>query len=334
MDFVLYALPISLVLALVALAGYAAGRNWSVGLALPEQAVRRERKQAETVARELETIAQEVRRQLATHHASVERFRERLSQWRSENEGDATCEGLFADTEDMLDPTVRLAEGMVRAYEQLRRQSTKLNTFQEVRRDAVTGLPNRATLNHTLESLLDMGERFGTHFCLLLVDVAVRPGERVPEVIPSFNERLRRAGKIARSLVRRTDLVARFGAEELAIVLPQAEFIGAQGMAMRLSEAWQAECGEPLPAGIARSVGGDTFREVIKRADAALYCARSGGEQTIYLHDGERLAARLDDATGIDAPTTPTQRIDSAADAEQTRDEAERLQWELAELLA
>src|SRR5262245_9590438 len=147
-------------LAAVAAIGYLVGRTKREKQnATSEAQARRELKRAQGVAKELEQIADVVRRSLATHHSSVLKFKDRMASM-----GGTAKEGAWQDlcieAEEMLKPTLQLAAQMAAAYDQIRQQSNNLMTFTEVRTDALTGVSNRRALDDTLESLLAMLHRY------------------------------------------------------------------------------------------------------------------------------------------------------------------------------
>src|SRR5262245_57306654 len=93
---------------------------------------RRELKRAKAVAFELEKIAEVLRRDLAAHHASISRFRERITSLNSKQQ-EAAWQDLCREAEEILRPTLQLANQISHAYDEIRQQSNHLMTFTEVR---------------------------------------------------------------------------------------------------------------------------------------------------------------------------------------------------------
>ena len=118
---------------------------------------RRELKRAQAVALELEKIAWTVRQSLAKHHASVSRFKERVSRL-SDQQQDAAWKDLCREAEEILRPTLQLATQIANAYDEIRQQSANLMTFTEVRTDPLTGVNNRRGLDDALNTQVRLDE--------------------------------------------------------------------------------------------------------------------------------------------------------------------------------
>ena len=78
---------VAVALAVIAVLGYLAGRRSRSQAIREADKARRELRRAKSVAKELEQIAESVRKNLAAHHLSVARFKERVSELSSQDEG-------------------------------------------------------------------------------------------------------------------------------------------------------------------------------------------------------------------------------------------------------
>jgi diguanylate cyclase (GGDEF)-like protein len=94
-------------------------------------------------------------------------------------------------------------------------------------------------------------------------------------VLAAFREKLRR-------LTRATDIVTRFGGEEFVVLMPNTDIENAASVAERIREAIATHRFEPLPRPVTASFGvvaltpGEQGSALLRRADAALYQAKSG----------------------------------------------------------
>ena len=163
-------IPAPVALAVMAAVGYLVSRHSRSTATDMVVRSRRELKRAQGVAAELEKIAWTVRKSLAKHHASVSRFKERVSRL-SDQQQDAAWKDLCREAEDILKPTLQLATQIANAYDEIRQQSTNLMTFTEVRTDPLTGVNNRRGLDNALDAQFALMTRYDTMFSLVMFDI-------------------------------------------------------------------------------------------------------------------------------------------------------------------
>jgi len=166
--------------------------------------------------------------------------------------------------------------------------------------DALTGVLNRRGLEQALQQEHDRLRRHGRPYALLTVDVD--HFKRIND------ERGHAAGDAVlvglaatlREGCRALDRVGRTGGEEFALLLPEADLAAAQAAAARLLDAVRASVhGEAGDAPrITVSLGlvladdpRESLNEVWRRADAALYAAKSGGRDRAVTAPGRGSAA-------------------------------------------
>ncbi len=279
-------------LALVALLGYLVGRRSLGCTELPMETARRAVERAQSVAEELDKIADSVRRNLSQHQSSVARFRERLDGL-TEAEKEAAWRTLCAEAEEILGPTMQLARQIASAYDDLRQQSTYLMEFSEVRRDPLTGVRNRRGLDETLESLVAMKTRYEQGFSIVVLDID--HFKRINDELGHLtgDRALKDVAALLDENVRQTDLLARYGGEEFVIVMPLTDLAGAGLFAerLRLRVAQLALSGVRLTVsgGVAEAIEGEIAESILQRADEALYRAKAAGRNCIFQHTGTQI---------------------------------------------
>lgn len=274
-------------LAAIALIGYIFGRK--VRPARPtienEQA-RRETRRAKAVARELEQIAETIRKHLAKHNQSVAQFKTRVCSL----DGEGNWRELCRQAEEMLSPTLELATSLSHAYDKIRQQSNQLLTFTEVRTDPLTGVSNRRALDEALHNLFAMLHRYGQTFTLAIFDIDNFKQINDDRGHLHGDQMLQQVAKLIDESVRETDVVARYGGEEFVVIMPNTNLAGAAIFSERLRERVDQSLPVTVSGGVAEALDGDTDHSLLARADSALYSAKSSGRNCVFLHDGEQVA--------------------------------------------
>ena len=136
--------------------------------------------------------------------------------------------------------------------------------------DPLTGLFNRRYFLSVLEKQIAQVRRSGGSVSLLILDVDnfKRINDRFGH--PEGDRVLRRVADAIVASSRRSDVVARWGGEEFAIILPDTDANGARCAAQRIARAVEQAIGTSL------SVGWATFPDeaegaLLTRADARMY---------------------------------------------------------------
>lgn len=178
---------------------------------------------------------------------------------------------IFAD----VTPQVRLRE-------ELRRRSET---------DALTGIANRRRFHQALEMECLRYQRGHAPLSVLMIDL-----DRFKEINDRFGHpagdavlQAIAAGMLA--CLRKTDLLARFGGEEFAVLLPETGPDGAEVIAERLRAAAGSNpiCVEGSSIAVTVSIGVASHLEdreavpaiLLKRADLALYRAKASGRNCV-----------------------------------------------------
>lgn len=157
----------------------------------------------------------------------------------------------------------------------------------QARTDALTGLLNRRGFDSRMEFALALARRSGRPLSLISVDV-----DHFKRVNDSFgheagDEVLRRMAQTLQQRLRASDVIARLGGEEFAVVLPDTDLEGARAIAQSIVESMAAH-EDPLVGRITVSAGisslraqQDSVHEMLRRSDAALYEAKGQGRNRV-----------------------------------------------------
>lgn len=298
MDHWFFQLPVPLALAVVTTLAYILGRRTK----RPENDVtvqsRRELRRAQSVVHELEKISWVVRRNLAKHHASLNRFKQRVGKLSGQRR-EAAWKDLCQEAEEMLKPTLQLSMQMANAYDQLRQQTNHLMTFTEVRTDPLTGVNNRRALDDMLISQFAMMTRYDKTFSLVMYDIDHFKQVNDEHGHLQGDRILQNVARLLDESVRDTDIVVRYGGEEFVVVMPETNLQGACVFGERIRARIEEEMPVTISGGVASALDGDTAESLLTRADAALYSAKTAGRNCLFRHDGEHIESVVEEA-----PTT------------------------------
>jgi len=203
----------------------------------------------------------------------------------------------------ILDESRRVHEANQAYQKAIRRQTQDVDTAlgrlknleREATTDALTGLANRGAFDREIEREFSRAKRYGNYFSLIFADL-----DEFKRINDAYGHQvgdttLKEVGRLIRHMVREMDFTARYGGEELVIILPGTSLDGAVRLADRLRLA---------VAGTDFAVNGQDFysltislgvavvgpedkspAEVIRRADQALYLSKRRGKNRICTED-------------------------------------------------
>lgn len=181
------------------------------------------------------------------------------------------------------------------SYQDALEQDFQQRQYESVTRDALTGCQNRKSFDERLPTELAFALRHKRPMSLIMMDI-----DLFKKVNDTYGHQggdavLRILGQLLKESTREEDVVCRYGGEEFAIILREEGRDGAFLVAERLRYEIEAEKFEfevhtiPVTAslGIATWDGGPPPRpeQLLKRADKALYDAKSSGRNRVVASD-------------------------------------------------
>lgn len=158
--------------------------------------------------------------------------------------------------------------------------------------DYLTGLRTRGYFEQQLDLELKRAERRQQTFALLMIDVDQFKQLNDTHGHHIGDQVLRDIASILAKDMREVDTVARYGGDEFMLILPETTETGAMQVAERLHRSVEQTgffAGSPqAPVRLTISIGVAVYdgttrlkRELIKRADAALYSAKNSGRNRV-----------------------------------------------------
>ena len=280
-------------LAAVASLGYVFGRRTRNSDAKPPDVQQQaDLERATRIARQLESIAVSLRRELTSHHSRVARFKKRLTSVRVDQD-DASWAALCDEAESILNPTLQLASQLSQAYDQIRKQSSALLTFTEGRIDPVTGVCNGKALEEQLQVLLAAMDLGGASFTVALIGIDLSGELDGDSAQRSDRQMLQEVASTIQITMRDNDFVSRYGSDEFVIVMPRTSLAGGSVFAERLRQKVRAELPVTVCCGVTEAATKDTIKALLARADSALYSAKAAGTNRQFLHTGTQIREHL-----------------------------------------
>lgn len=158
--------------------------------------------------------------------------------------------------------------------------------------DGLTGLATQVYFREQLKQRFSEARRHKAPMSVMFVDVDHFKKFNDTYGHQAGDEVLKRVAEVVKQCARVSDTVARYGGEELALVLPQTDLEGAYALAERIRRSIEAQVvkdnrGRKLPTvtasiGVAEMVLQDATPEVLlERADEALYSAKHNGRNQV-----------------------------------------------------
>ena len=173
--------------------------------------------------------------------------------------------------------------------------------------DRLTGLYNYGTFVDYLHNEVTKTDRYGGQLTLLMLDLDHFKEFNDVHGHEAGNDLLRRVGAALRGLVREADVAARYGGEEFAVLIRGDESQGFE-LAERLRTSVEdlsvtvrgGRCAyATVSVGVASYPGAaSTEKELIERADAALYASKHRGRNRVTI---ATLISRESEAAALSA---------------------------------
>ena len=158
--------------------------------------------------------------------------------------------------------------------------------------DPLTGVGNRVTVLHQLETQVDLARRHQRPLSVILADLDWFKQVNDTHGHQAGDRALESFGALLRRRLRGSDPVGRLGGDEFLIVLPETSamlaIVAADGLRRAIAEhALEVEEGQKLTItcslGVAELKLEDTDGgALLARADAALYAAKAGGRDRAF----------------------------------------------------
>jgi two-component system cell cycle response regulator len=171
----------------------------------------------------------------------------------------------------------------------LGRQTDRLAALSQT--DPLTGLPNRRALRFRLNDEMRRATRYASPVSLVLLDIDGLKRINDEGGHGAGDRLIRQVATSISATLRNSDLGARWGGDEFAIVMPNADAAAARRLAERLMTHLHEQQASDPRAPVTVSIGLATFdpttggdpnvEDLARAADGALYAAKAAGRNRI-----------------------------------------------------
>ena len=287
---------------LVGLVQLVLGMGIGIWLARPRRAAADtdgDHEQARELAQRLSLLTGSLNYNVEAHRSRIGKLKQQLELAPADTSSPLT-DLVVGVVREMVNSTQELQQQLTSAQEELQRQSEEIEIqISQAMTDALTGLANRRAFDEQVQVHLTNWRDHRIPFSLLIIDL-----DHFKKINDTYghvvgDEILAAAAGALRAALRRPDIVARFGGEEFAIILPftplekavQAVHKGLHSVAGAVVACEDELLNVTASGGLATIRPGEDAESLIRRADAALYAAKQAGRDRAYLHDGSAAVA-------------------------------------------
>ena len=238
----------------------------------------------------LQELTNRVAADVDRHSISVQEINALLSDPESNDEA-----AVLAAVAQLIEVNERMQEQLETAEERLQAQARQIESHAvEARTDALTQVANRRALDDEIRRALVDFDRRGIPTSIMLVDVDHFKKFNDTHGHQAGDEVLRGVAKVLRNNIGEAGLVARYGGEEFAAIFSGLTMASVVAQAERARQAIAATtiryAGRDLQvtasAGMAEFQIGDGEKELVRRADEALYASKKEGRNCSHFNDG------------------------------------------------
>ncbi len=157
--------------------------------------------------------------------------------------------------------------------------------------DSLTGLCNRRALTETLYYEIERAQRYNTDLSLILCDV-----DKFKPINDTYGHAagdaaLQAVSEALKTMLRKTDILGRYGGDEFMIILPETTLNGAKLLAEKIRLAVSGvelpvAKNEQISLSISLGVAGccapaESIDTLVRLADSALYQSKQGGRNRV-----------------------------------------------------
>lgn len=249
-------------------------------------------RRAKEILGRLREVAASVAADVGQHSQQVERINEELN---ASNTADT--EAVVGAVAKLLQTNRQMQHQLASAEERLQDQARQIECQTTAAlTDALTGLANRRALDDSLARRVADFQRLRQPFWMMMLDVDHFKRFNDTHGHQAGDEVLRGVARVLRANAQKSDLVARYGGEELVVVF-NGSLSAATQKATAIRQAIDnarfhfegVELHVTVSVGLAEIASGEDAAGLMRRSDEALYTSKNSGRNCAHWHDGREI---------------------------------------------
>jgi diguanylate cyclase len=296
MDTLVYIVPWVLTSVLVGVvAGYFLRRGRADGstVAAAERAEQERQATLKVLVEVLKSVEQ-INGDVESHNSEIRQTADHVGSMKVSGEMVSVQQVLLDHMKALATSNKRLQNDLLSSRYHMEEQAREIDQIrQEAYIDALAHVANRKAFDEKLHLLLAAWNRQRQPFVLIMADM-----DHLKRINDSHGHRagdmvIQRVGAMLKETVREGDLVARYGGDEFAVLLPNT----VQADGANLAEAIRGKAADQgsqvtyrgeevalsLSIGVAAVADGDDAGSIIQRADTALYRSKHLGRNQVQI---------------------------------------------------
>lgn len=227
----------------------------------------------------------------------IDDFSQQISRTRDVNELETILHAILNETQTVQSEASRSQAIMLAAQKEVKEAEIRIKELEEkltqmselVREDQLTGSLNRRGLDDVFEREADRADRRGTPMCAAMLDLDNFKKLNDTHGHAAGDEALIHVVRIVKQTLRSIDVIARYGGEEFLIVMPETTLDEAAKAMTRVQReltthfftANEQRLFITFSAGVALRAPHEPQDSVLKRADKAMYEAKTTGKNRV-----------------------------------------------------
>lgn len=235
------------------------------------------------------------------YHARVSGYSQAIGQARSIADLGRLLQDVLQDTASMQAQALGARDDLMLAQRQVEEAEQRIAALERelkdvaglVREDPLTGALNRRGFDDLFQREAARTQRTGQPLCVALLDLDDFRHVNEAHGHAGGDAALKHLVDVAKTVLRATDAIARFGGEEFVLLLPDATIFEASAAVSRLQRALMqrslvhddVRVMVAFSAGVAMCRPQESQDQVLKRADRAMYEAKHAGKNRVVSAD-------------------------------------------------